>query len=81
MVASGMASELMINEIQRILGKQIGSSPSFLRGINGSCFEIKEYENTNFEHCLACSEEVAQKYVEDRKSFLFQVSHSMFCIL
>ena len=74
LVASGIASEVLINEIQKRKRKEIGSSPSFIRGVVGSVFEINEYENSKFEHCLACSENVAKEYLQDKKSFLFKVS-------
>lgn len=73
MVASGMASEVMINEVQRRLTKPIGSTPSFIRGVVGSSFEMNEYENSKFENCLACSLSVAEEYLKDKKSFLLKV--------
>jgi hypothetical protein len=73
MVASGMASEVFINEIQRRLNKPIGSTPSFIRGVVGSTFEMSEYENSKFENCLACSRTVAEEYLNDKKGFLFKV--------
>jgi ubiquitin-like modifier-activating enzyme ATG7 len=73
MAASGYASELMINEIQTKLKKTIGPSPSFVRGIVGSNFEINQYENTKFSNCLACSEDVAKEYLADKKEFLYKV--------
>lgn len=73
MVASGMASEVMINEVQKRLKKPIGSSPSFIRGVVGSSFEMSEYENSKFESCLACSKDVAQEFMKDKKGFLFKV--------
>jgi hypothetical protein len=80
MVASGMASEVLINEIQKRLKKPIGSSPSFIRGVVGSSFEMSEYENSKFETCLACSMGVAEEYLKDRKDFLFKVIYFMFFI-
>ena len=73
MVASGMASEILINEIQSKLKKPIGPSPSFIRGVVGSNFETHQYENTKFSSCLACSEQVAEEFLKNRKEFMFKV--------
>lgn len=80
MVASGMASEVLINEIQKRLKKPIGSSPSFIRGVVGSSFEMSEYENSKFENCLACSMTIAEEYLKDKKDFLFKVVLPLFLI-
>ena len=81
MVASGMASEVLINEVQKRLKKPIGSSPSFIRGVVGSTFEMSEYENSKFENCLACSLSVAEEYLKNKKDFLFKVPYRILILI
>lgn len=70
MVASGVAMELLINNLHR--GK-IGKCSHFVRGSAGIGFELVEYENSRFDNCVACSRNVITEYLKDKKLFLQNV--------
>lgn len=70
MVASGVAIELLVNNLHR--GK-IGKCSHFIRGAAGIGFELVEYENSRFDSCVACSRNVISEYLKDKKQFLQNV--------
>lgn len=73
MISCGIGIEMLINSLHE---NKIGKSPHFCRGTFGSNYEFVNYENTRYDNCTACSENVIGEYVKDRKKFMVDVLNS-----
>ena len=73
MISCGVGIEMLINALH---DNKIGKSPHFCRGTFGSNYEFVTYENTRYDNCTACSQNVISEYVKDKKKFMIDVLNS-----
>jgi hypothetical protein len=70
MTGSGIAVEMLVNYLQQ---ETYGKVSYFLRGSNGSHFNIESFETTAFDQCVACSDRVKEQYLKDKSEFLDKI--------
>lgn len=70
MTASGIAIEMLVNYLQQ---ETFGKVTYFLRGSNGTSFNIESFETTAFDQCVACSDRVKQEFLKDKSEFLWKI--------
>jgi ubiquitin-like modifier-activating enzyme ATG7 len=70
MTASGVAIEMLVNYLQQ---ETYGKVAYFLRGSNGSNFNLEFFETTSFDQCVACSDRVKEQFLNDKTDFLKKI--------